>query len=139
MATVLIVDDVDYIRKSIARVLEHNGFVCDVCSDGQKAIERVKEHRYDLIITDIMMPEADGYEFMDFLRTLPGNRSNTPVLAISGGDKTINADIALEIIQKNANGVLSKPFAKTDLLNAVAKVIGRDKYDQIVRDANVSA
>lgn len=135
MAKVLILDDVDYIRKSISRVMEMNGFECDVCENGRLGIEKVKENTYDLIITDIMMPEVDGYEFLDFLRTLDSEKAKTPVLAISGGDKTINSDIALGTIDEKADAVLSKPFAKADLLNAVAKVMGNERYEQIVKSA----
>ena len=71
MAKILIVDDVDYIRKSITKVLGDNGFECEMCKNGKEAVERVQENGYDLIITDMMMPEMDGFEFMEFLRSLP--------------------------------------------------------------------
>lgn len=135
MAKALIVDDVDYIRKSISRVLESNGFECDICSNGKEAIEKAGNNEYDLIITDIMMPEADGYEFLDFIRSQNEPKNQTPVLAISGGDKTINSDIALGTINEKADAVLPKPFAKADLLNAIAKVMGNDKYDEIIKSA----
>jgi two-component system response regulator CpxR len=135
MAHILVIDDVDYIRKSIKRVLESNGFQCDTCENGQQGITKVSEKSYDLIITDIMMPEADGYEFLDYLRALPDPNNKTPVLAISGGDKTINSDIALSIINEKADAILPKPFAKDDLLGAVANLLGQERYTQIVKGA----
>lgn len=122
---VLIVDDVDYIRKTLSKVLTDNNFECDTSENGKDAMDKVTKKKYDLIITDIMMPEADGYEFLDFLREQPGGVANTPVLAISGGDKTINSDTALTTIRKKADDILQKPFAKDDLLLAITKVLGR--------------
>ena len=134
---VLIVDDVDYIRKSIGRVLEDNNFICDMCENGQKAIEKLHTGDYGLIITDIMMPDMDGFEFLDFIRTQQEPKCNVPVLAISGGSKTINSDTALKIIEEKSNGILQKPFAKNDLLAAIAAIIGNDKYTKIVKGAAV--
>lgn len=125
---VLIVDDVDYIRKSISKVLEGNGFSCDICENGRVAMDKVNENSYDLIISDIMMPDMDGFEFLDFVRehkTL--SVAKTPVLAISGGSKTIDTDMALQMINEKANSILQKPFSKSDLLDEVAKVMGQHK------------
>lgn len=127
MSKVLIVDDVDYIRKSISRVLEDSEFTCDTCENGKIAIEKIQTTQYDLIITDIMMPEVDGFEFLEFLRSQPEPLKSTPVLAISGGSKTINSDMALNMLNEQANEILQKPFAKSDLLNAVARVMGNGK------------
>jgi len=132
MLNALIIDDVDYIRKSLARLLESNKFECDVCANGKDAMEMVVAKKYDLIITDIMMPEADGYEFMEFLRAQPDPLCRTPVLAISGGDKTINSDVALTIMKKQADGVLQKPFGKDDLMKAIAKVLGNTRYNKTI-------
>lgn len=130
MINVLIVDDVDYIRKSISRLLELNKFDCDSASNGKEAMEMIVKKEYGLIITDIMMPEADGYEFMDFLRAQHDPLCRTPVLAISGGDKTINSDLALQIMKEKADGVLQKPFGKDDLMKAIAKVLGNQRYSK---------
>lgn len=132
---VLIVDDVDYIRKSISKVLDDSGFECTSCENGKVAIEMVGQNSYGLIITDIMMPEADGFEFLDFLYEKENGKVRTPVLAISGGSKTINSDLALKMIIEKANAVLQKPFAKAELMSAIAKVIGQDKYNRIISDA----
>lgn len=122
---VLIVDDVDYIRKTLSKVLEANNFECDTSENGKDAMDKVLQKKYDLIITDIMMPDVDGYEFLDFLREQSEPVCSTPVLAISGGDKTINSDVALTTIRQKADDILQKPFAKDDLLLAITKVLGR--------------
>lgn len=139
MLNALIIDDVDYIRKSVARLLELNKFKCDICPDGKQAMEMILKKEYNLIITDIMMPEADGYEFMDFLRKQHDPLCRTPVLAISGGDKTINSDVALTIMKQKADGVLQKPFGKEDLMKAIAKVLGNTRYSKIINSGPADA
>lgn len=132
MTKILIVDDVDYIRTSICRVLEANGFECDVCENGQKAMQMLNENTYDLVITDIMMPEVDGYELLDYLRDHHTADVRIPVLAISGGDKTINSDIALDVIRGKADAVLQKPFAKADLMKAITRVMSHENYGRAI-------
>ncbi len=132
---ILIVDDVDYIRKSISKVLEDNGFTCVACDGGVSAIENLKNNKYDLIITDIMMPDMDGFEFLDYIRDQAGDVGKTPVLAISGGSKTIDSDMALKMINEKANAILQKPFAKSDLIQAIAKVMGNNKRSSMTSSA----
>ncbi len=124
---ILIIDDVDYIRKSITKVLGSSGFECDSCENGTVALEKVQEKKYDLIISDIMMPGMDGFEFMDHLRDMKGDVAKTPVLGISGGSKTIDSDMALKMINEKADGILQKPFSKSELMDAITKVIGKSK------------
>lgn len=128
---VLIVDDVDYIRKSISKVLEGSSFTCDVCGNGREAIEKLGIKSYDLIISDIMMPDMDGFEFMDYLREQTSAISQTPVLAISGGSKTIDSELALKLINEKADAVLQKPFSKSELIEAVTKLIGKSKMKNL--------
>ena len=130
---ILIVDDVDYIRKSILKVLSENGFTCETCENGKVAIERLQSSSFDMVITDIMMPDMDGFELLDFLRDEKNKLSRVPVLAISGGSKTINSDLVLSLINDKADAILQKPFAKADLLNAIAKIIGKDKLSAVMK------
>jgi len=132
---VLVIDDVDYIRKSISKVLDDNGFKCDSCENGKAALEKINEKKYDIIITDIMMPDMDGFEFLDKLRETKGEVARTPVLAISGGSKTIDSDLALKMINEKANGILQKPFSKSDLLEAIAKVVGNSRLNNVISNA----
>lgn len=131
---VLVVDDVDYIRKSISKVLEENNFSCDSCSNGKQAIEMMAEKSYDLIITDIMMPDMDGFEFLDHIRDIKEPNNRIPVLAISGGNRIIDSDLALKMIKEKSDGILQKPFARSDLLNAITRIIGNDRYTEVLQN-----
>jgi CheY-like chemotaxis protein len=132
MTKILIVDDVDYIRKSLTKVLEESGFDCDSVENGAIACEKLKTKEYDLIITDIMMPDMDGFEFLDYIRDQAPPLGKIPILAISGGSKTINSDMALQLVNEKANMILQKPFAKADIVNAVTKVLGNAKFSSSV-------
>lgn len=131
----LIIDDVDYIRKSISKVLGDQGFDCEVAENGRVASDLVQSNEYDLIITDIMMPDMDGFEFLDFLREQPGKTGKTPVMAISGGSKTIDSDLALKMMKEKADLILQKPFSKLELLGAVTKLVGSTKLGQMTSSA----
>ena len=131
----LIVDDVDYIRKSISKVLSGQGFECEVAENGRVASDLIQTKKYDLIITDIMMPDMDGFEFLDFLRDQAGEISKIPVMAISGGSKTIDSDLALKMMKEKADLILQKPFSKLELLGAVTKLIGSEKLHQATSSA----
>jgi len=125
---ILVVDDVDYIRKSVTKVLTDNRFDCDSCANGKEAIEKLDQTKYDLIVTDLVMPEIDGFEFIDLIRNHQNaSIARTPILAISGGSKTIDSETALKSIQQRVDGLLQKPFSKSDLIEAMTKIIGRSR------------
>lgn len=136
---ILVVDDVDYIRKSISKVLQDHNFQCDTCANGKEATEMLSSHTYDLIITDIMMPDMDGFEFLDYIRDMDEPDNKIPVLAISGGSRTIDSDMALKIIKEKSNGILQKPFARSDLLDAISLIIGHDQYLDVINEAHSTA
>ena len=132
MSKILIVDDVDYIRKSLSKVLGDSGFTCDTSENGAVACDKLETNSYDLIITDIMMPDMDGFEFLDHIRNQAPPTNKIPVLVISGGSKTINSDMALQLVSEKADMVLQKPFAKADIVNAVIKILGNSKLNNAV-------
>jgi CheY-like chemotaxis protein len=68
---------------------EAAGWTCDEAENGALALQRVEEHRPDLILLDLMMPVMDGFEMLDELRTRPEHRS-IPVLVLTA--KTLTDD-----------------------------------------------
>ncbi len=71
IATILVVDDHPGIRENVAEILTLAGYRALEAENGKQAVEMAREHRPDLIICDIMMPELDGYGVLHMLRKYP--------------------------------------------------------------------
>lgn len=83
MGNILIIDDDDAIRKSIASVLELEGYSTSSASDGKQALEMIRAGQIpDIILLDMMMPVMNGWAFLDFLRA-NANTAQIPVVVVS--------------------------------------------------------
>lgn len=124
MACILVVDDILGVRKSISAGLKRLSFTVLEANNGIEALELAKDNYIDLVITDMLMPEMDGVDLIDQLRTAPGK---TPrILAMSGGGTFVSSQDALTIAQQNADAVLEKPFDTIELCNVVQALLGKD-------------
>jgi CheY-like chemotaxis protein len=113
---VLVIDDEDMIRKLMRYFLEQAGHRVDEARNGRIGIELLHTNEYDVIITDMVMPEMEGLEVISIAQR---NWPHIPVVAVSGGARTGDAD-TLEIARDlGAAVVLPKPFGLRDLLAAV--------------------
>lgn len=120
MAKILVADDMKGITNAVTRVLTSDGHEVDICENGVEAIIKLKENRYDLVITDILMPEKDGLEVAKYIRKeLPEDRRNTPILAITGGGTLVSSEMAIEAARLHTDAVLQKPFDIQTFRNAV--------------------
>jgi CheY-like chemotaxis protein len=79
----LIVDDVADVTDMLAVLLTHAGFEVSTASRAQEAIALAREHHFDVIISDIGMPEMNGYQLAQALRSLPGYET-VPMVAVTG-------------------------------------------------------
>ncbi len=109
---VLVADDEDIIRKLISDILTPCGCVVDLAPDGQEAIANLRENDYDLIITDVNMPGASGY---DVLQAAAEGEKQTPVILITGFGYDPNHAI-LRACQAGQARTLFKPFKVIELL-----------------------
>ena len=120
LRAVLIDDDriqADMTRRMLAR----SGVACDCCHDVKELTELLRGRRYDLLLTDMQMPEADGYTVLALLRNSNlGQSKEIPVLAV-----TARADGEREQLKRDGfAGYLHKPFSMDELLSAVAECTG---------------
>lgn len=83
MLKILVAEDDRELRRLFAHVLIKNGYSVKEVSNGREALDAIEEEHYDLVISDIMMPEMDGYELVRSLRDA-GN--TTPILMITAKD-----------------------------------------------------
>lgn len=121
MARILVVEDTAPVRLVVATVLEDMGHAVDTAENGLIALDRMKEGSYDLIVTDVLMPEVDGIGVIKAARRLtPAPR----VLAISGGAPNLPAGYALKMTEMfSADAVLYKPFLNEELERAVTGLL----------------
>lgn len=118
---ILLIEDMKGVRESLEVILSIQGYEVEFANDGVEGLEKAKGSSYDLIITDILMPELDGTEVIIQLRA-SGNK--TPVLAISAGGDGVSASQALTLAKEKANAVMEKPFSKEELLDQMKQLIG---------------
>ena len=116
MARILIVDDNEGVRVTLKFILESRGHAAVVAAGGMEALKIMEEKKPDIIITDMLMPEMDGAEFMMRVRE---KCSEIPIIAVSGGGNKINMEEALDIARMLADRVLRKPFTNEEVVEAI--------------------
>jgi EAL domain-containing protein (putative c-di-GMP-specific phosphodiesterase class I) len=126
---VLIVDDDPTVARSLRRVLEANGFSIVVASDGQAAVDLLKEGRFDVILTDIQMPRMTGVDLLTIVRAYD---LDVPVLLMTGEPKL---ETAIEAVSLGALQYLTKPIEKDVLLAAVSRASQLHRMARVKRDA----
>ena len=107
---ILVVEDERDLNRIITKHLKKNNYSVDSCFDGGEALDFVSYSEYDLIITDIMMPNVDGYKFIERLRE---SKNNTPVIMLTAKDTLEDKIIGLD---SGADDYIVKPFEFDELL-----------------------
>lgn len=118
--TVLVVDDSVSMRQMVAFTLKQKQLAVVEGGNGKEALERLKSHKVDLIITDLNMPEMDGITFIRHVRASAGPHKFVPILMLtteSQDSKKAEGKAA------GATGWLVKPFVPEKLLQVIAKVM----------------
>jgi two-component system chemotaxis response regulator CheY len=124
-AKILIVDDSAAIRTSITYVLELSGYSVATAENGLIAIRQADKTDFDLIITDVMMPQADGFETIKAFREIS---HDIPIIAMSGRFTPGGADFLEMARELGANIILRKPFGGDELLTVIHKLLNhRDR------------
>lgn len=121
MKSILLVDDDLACRCALRLALKRAGYEVSEAGNGSEALERLQKADFDLMITDVIMPEKEGLEtLVEAREQLP----NLPVIVMSGGTWEIKPLINLRAASSlGANRVLQKPFHPEELLKAVRGVL----------------
>lgn len=118
---VLVIDDSSDIRVLLTDLLEEAGANVTACEDGKEAISQLGQSEFDIVITDILMPQKDG---VSVIRTLKEEDKSIPILVISGGSQTLSSHWLLKITQTmGVEAVLHKPFEPDELLTIVSRLV----------------
>lgn len=118
--SILVVDDDVQLRQLVQLTLQSAGYKVACAPDGRVAIRAMADGSYDLVITDLLMPERDGLELIEEVRR---RYSNVRIIAMSGGGR-IARDSYLRIAKNfGAHLLLEKPFNQSSVLAAVESVL----------------
>jgi two-component system, chemotaxis family, chemotaxis protein CheY len=117
--TILVIDDSATVRKFVSLSLEMQGFKVVSACDGMDALEKLPNAHVDLVITDLNMPNMDGYEF---IRTLRENEqyAQLPVIILSSLSDQKSIDLGLKA---GAHSYLVKPFSIEKVQYEVSKYL----------------
>ena len=119
MNKILLVDDEIEITEINKRYLEQGGYDIDIANDGKEALEKYKRNKYSLIITDIMMPNMDGYDLISEVQYLDADQ---PFLFITA--KTTEPD-KIYALSLGADDYIVKPFSPRELVLRVRNILHR--------------
>jgi len=122
MADILVIDDMNGVRRAISSMLQRGGHKVTTANTGKEGLDVLKQRPFDLVITDILMPEVDGIEVLAFISAMT---KRVPVIAMSGGGAGVSADAALRGADFMADAFIEKPFEKSDLLSIVDKLLSK--------------
>ena len=117
-ACILVVDDEQYIRLLVRRLLSDKFTVLEA-SDGAEAVDMAREHKPDLILMDIMMPNVDGYNACSMIKTDQSTK-RIPVVMLTGIGYELNKKLAKEM---GADDYITKPFTSEKLLDTIGKFL----------------
>lgn len=117
---ILIIDDDGIITKTLCDLLNRSGFYADASQDGFDAIDKTDDLDFDLVISDIKMPEMDGIETVRKIREAARakNKPDVPVIFITGYVQSETTEEARELGE-----VIFKPFDNKEFLEKISKYI----------------
>lgn len=117
--TILVVDDSNSIRESVSFFLEQSGFNTIKAVDGVDALSYISNQKFDLVLTDLHMPNMNGIELIKAIRK-DKNFGRIPIILLT--TETLQHK-KLEAKKAGATGWLNKPFDKDRLLKVISKVL----------------
>lgn len=128
MISVTVIDDDEHITEIISEMLSGSGYNVKAFTSSTEGFRYVFEHKPDVLILDIFMPDIDGYEF---IRKIHNIHPNLKVITISGGCDPFDKESTLTISRKlGANITLQKPFEYSELISAVEEITGENSLNR---------
>ena len=123
MKKILVIDDDETVNDMIVQLLSEAGYEAESAYDGRRGLELLEAKPFDLIVTDIVMPEKEGLETIIAIRRIS---RTLPIIAISGGGR-IDPEQYLNMAQQfGADYTFQKPFDNNAFLGAVRECLSGD-------------
>jgi two-component system, chemotaxis family, chemotaxis protein CheY len=117
MAKILIVDDAEFLRMRISKMLRADGHDVIEAENGLRAVEKYQSDNPDIVLMDITMPEMDGLSALKEIRSI--NSAAAVVMLTALGQESV----VLDAIKSGAKDFIVKPFERERVLNAIAKLL----------------
>ena len=108
----LVVEDDPAIRRLVEKLLLRNHIKIDVAADGRQAIEKLRANTYSVVVLDLMVPEVNGFELIEFIKK---SGSGTPVAVVSAVSQQALTNLDLDVVKV----VISKPFDVDEFTKAI--------------------
>lgn len=116
---ILTVDDSPSVRKMVEFSLKSKGYAMGAAGDGQEALDRLSEDRYDAIILDVNMPRMNGLEFLEKIKS-DADHASIPVIMLTTEGQDEDRDRAMSL---GAADYIVKPFKPTQLLSLLDAIL----------------
>jgi DNA-binding NtrC family response regulator len=120
-ATILVVDDEEMLRKVIHKILTKEGYDVHLASSGTEALEILSREEIDLVITDVKMPEMDGFDLLEQMK------KNYPKLGIIVMTAFGDAYTVRDALMLGADEYITKPFKSYEIVMVVERAYWRIK------------
>lgn len=130
IGNILVIDDEQVILDAVKKICGSENYNVEGSPDAKDALEKLEKKKFDLMLCDIMMPEMDGFKFLDEINR---RKIETPVIMTTGYSTVENA---VNSLYKGAIDFIPKPFTADELLNSVSRGM---KYFEIQKRINESS
>ena len=121
MAKILLIDDDELVRYSLAKALTQGGHSVIDTGNGRTGLKLLQKEEVDVIITDIVMPDMDGFEIiLETIQIAPG----LPIIAISGGGRIGAEDYLSSAALFDIHATFIKPVDERELIACVDRLVG---------------
>jgi len=123
MKNILVIDDEADIVELVSYNLKKEGFSVDYAYDGEAALKKIKNNKYDLIILDLMLPKIHGLELCKIVRNSP-DISGLPIIMLTAKGEEVDKVLGLEI---GADDYITKPFSTRELIARTKAILRRSE------------
>src|SRR3954470_21296917 len=127
MARLLIVDDEPKLGKMLAQMLERDGCEVERVQSGQAALDRLRAERFDVVVTDLKMPDVDG---LQVLQEAKRGAPSTEVMLMTAYAST---ETAVEALREGAADYLTKPFSMDEFRIRVRRLLDKKSLEHKAR------
>jgi DNA-binding response OmpR family regulator len=108
----LIVEDDPAIRRLVQKILTRHNVTIDLASDGLVAMEKLRNNHYSVVVLDLMVPEVNGFELIEFIKS---QKTRTPVAVVSAVSQQSLTNLDLDVVKL----VIAKPFDVDEFTKAI--------------------